>query len=253
MALIHYAYSFDVEEFMKSTSLLVESIDKSDLRLLYKAMTETIHNEFPGLQLLAEAGYRIPYEEEFTSLNFVGLPRSHPLGDYLDGVKPLPSEEIGYWLLTILARYLKKSSGIGANYSVLDMSLRNVGWSEVDREYLIAGLPCCLLIKPDCTRQSQRIESDPYWHWIVPSHAQSSGWLPYHEVARLKALLSRVEPKIRNYDGHLFPNPWGLLGQDLIDSQADWNNRLQSAFNRAMMMLNTALQVQTGVFMVMGH
>lgn len=253
MALRHYAYPFDVDTFMASALPLAKSVDAGDLRPLYEKMVETTHSAFQGPWLLDEAGSRLPGEDELARFNFVGLPRSRPVEDYLKGVVPLPSEEVGYWFLILLGRHLKRSCGIGSDYSILDTALRNVGWSETDREYLIAGLPCCLLIKPDCTRQSQRIESDPYWHWIVPSHAQSSGWLPYHEVTRLVDLLAQTQPKIRNYDVHLFPNPWGLAGEDLTDSQVDWNNRLQIAFDRAATMLETALHTKDGVFMVKAY
>lgn len=250
MALRHYAYSFDVDTFVASTSALVKSLDDGDIRPLYETTVQTIRNGFQGTWLLDEAGSRLPGVDELARFDLVGLPRSRPVEDYLSGLVPLPPDEVGHWFLIILARYLKRSRGIGADYSVLDAALRNVGWSETDREYLIAGLPCCLLIKSDCTRQSQRIESDPYWYWIVPSHAQSSGWLPYHEVTRLMDLLGQTQPKIRNYDVRQFPNPWGLVGKALADSQTDWNNRLQVAYDRAAMMLETALHTKDGVFMV---
>ncbi len=253
MALRHYAYSFDVDGFVKSASPLVESVDKGDLRPLFEMTAKTIRNGFQGSWLLEEAGSRLPGEDELVRFNSVGLPRSQPVEDYLKNVVAPPFDEIGYWLLIILSRHLQEFSGIGADYSVLEAALGNVGWSEIDREHLILGLPSCRLIRSDCTRLAQRNDSDPYWHWLVPSHAQSSGWLPYLEARKVLDLLAQTQPAIRNYDVCLFPNPWGLTGDDLSDSRADWNSHLQIAFDRAVTMLETAVNAENGVFMVMAY
>ncbi len=253
MAFRHHAYSFDVDGFVKSASPLVESVDKGDLRPLFEMTAKTIRNGFQGSWPLEEAGSRLPSEDELVRLNSVGLPRSHPLEDYLKSVVSLPFDEIGYWFLIILSRHLKVPVGIGADYSVLEMALGNVGWSELDRERLIHGLPSCRLIRSDCTRLAQRSDSDPYWHWLVPSHAQSSGWLPNLEARRVLDLLAQTEPAIRNYSIRLFPNPWGLTGDQLSDSRADWNSHLQIAFDRAATMLETAVSAENGVFMVMSY
>ena len=253
MALRHYAYSFDVDGFVKSVCPLVESVDKGDLRPLFEMTAITIRNGFLVPWVLEEAGSRLPSEDELVMSNSVGLPRLQPLEDYLKNVVAPPPDEIGHWLLIILSRHLKVSCGIGADYSVLEMALGNVGWSEIDREYLILGLPGCRLIRSDCTRLAQRNDSDPYWHWLVPSHAQSSGWLPHLETRRLLDLLAQTQPAIRNYDVCLFPNPWGLTGDELCDSRADWNSHLQIAFDRAVTMLETAVNAENGVFMVMAY
>lgn len=60
MALRHYAYSFDVDGFMKSTSPLVESVDNGDLRPLFEMTTKTIRNGFEGYWPLEEAGSHLP-------------------------------------------------------------------------------------------------------------------------------------------------------------------------------------------------
>jgi hypothetical protein len=100
---------------------------------------------------------------------------------------------------------------------------------------------------------SLRTDKDPYWHWIVPPHAQSSGWLPPDEVVRLVDHLASMQPGIQNYDPRLFPNPWQLTGEALIDSQHDFFVRLHNAYDKASAMLQRAQQSNKGVFMVMAY
>ncbi len=253
MALKHYAFSFDVNRFQKSISPLIAAVDEGNLRPLYDEANKTIQFMAQGAWLLDEAGSPLLGLDEIDRVNFAGVPRTQPIKEYLGDSNAVHPGDIGYWLLLVMSRYLEKSCGIGGDYPILETALANAGWSYADCERLLRGLPCCLLMKSDCKRLSLRTDNDPYWHWIVPSHAQSSGWLSHHQVVRLLDEISSVRPTIQGYDPHLFPNPWNLTGEALVDSQRDFIERLQNAYNKAIVMLQHAQQSSRGVFMIMAY
>ena len=253
MALRHHAFLFDIHAFHKSISSLIVAVDRGDLLPLFDQANKIIKDVAPDVWLFDDVGSPLMGRDEIHKVNFAGVPRTQPITQQLADAKAVHPGDIGYWLLIVMSRYLEKSSGIGSNYSILETALTNMGWSHANRERLFYGLPTCLLLMSNCTRVSLRTDKDPYWHWIVPPHAQSSGWLPPEEVVRLVDHLASMQPRIQSYDPQLFPNPWQLTGEALIDSQHDFFVRLHNAYDEASVMLRQAQQSNRGVFMVMAY
>lgn len=253
MALRHNAFSFDKDAFQTSITPLVAAVDKGNLLPLYDEANKIIQTMSQSVWFLDVTDGSLLGPDTIDRFDFTGVPRTQPINEYLKKPDAVHPGDIGYWFLLVMSRCLEKSSGIGADYSILETALTNVGWSCADCELLVRGLSCCSLVRPDCRRVAFRADHDPYWHWIVPPHAQSSGWLPYHEVTRLLAELSSAQSGIRDYDPILFPNPWNLTGEALTDSQRDFSRRLQSAYEKAIAMLLRAERSSTGVFMFMAY
>lgn len=253
MALKHYAFCFDVMTFRESILPLVSAVNEGNLLPLYAEANKIIQTAVESEWLLDQAGSPLLGPDEIDRIDFAGVRRTQSINEYLKQSDIVHPGDIGYWFLLVLSRSLEESCGMGGDYSILETVLTNAGWQHEDCERLVRGLPCCLLIRPDCQRLSFRASHDPYWHWIVPSHAQSSGWLPYNEVVRLLDNLSLLQSAIQDYDPCLFPNPWNLTGEALTDSQCDFFARLESAYKKAIAILQRAQQSSRGVFMVMGY
>lgn len=253
MALRHHAFLFDIHAFRKAISSLIVAVDKGDLWPLFDQADKIIKDMTPDMWLFDDVGSPLMGCDEIHRVNFAGVPRTQTITQQLADVRAIHPGDIGYWLLIVMSRYLEKAPGIGPNYSILETALTNTGWSHMNCEHLFYGFPTCLLLRSNCRRVSLRADNDPYWQWIVPPHARSSGWLPSDEAVRLGAHLAAIRLRIQNYDPQLFPNPWQLTGEALMDSQHDFSVRLHNAYDEASVMLQRAQQSNRDVFMVMAY
>ncbi len=248
---IHYATTFQYEEYRNKVQLLVTQVDQQNYRLLKEQVCKVIEefqNEYP----LDDMG-QVKYVDGMTS-NV--LTQKWPLleldGDGLVDTDEIvtqnapSSQDLGYWFLIILARYLKPCISPLGNWYVLYKVLESSGWSLSDCKLLFYGLPTYTLLKPNLPEQSTKpltVES-PYWLWLHPGRAWS-GWLPTAEVDRLFSKLSHTENQLSDFDFGRMPN---INASDAVVIK-DYRAYLQAGFADTITMLAMAQKHHLGLFM----
>ena len=247
MALRHKAFLLDAHEFREKVLPILVSLDSGDARPLYELALSTFRRTEPSKWVLGMAGSSLL---DITKVNSVGLPANRSVEDLLRDTSAIPPSELGYWLLLIFSDFLQECPGIGVNYAILDRVLNMLGWSQDDRRLLFEGVPTSTLLKPASTPVPTVSEKDPYWYWMIPSHANKRGWLSQDQILRLYHQLHAEGRSIRTFDHRRFGEKWGLMPITVPDGQLDYLKRLHEAFEHAIMMLEASQQAKTELYLV---
>lgn len=233
MGLLHSTFLFDYKLFYQEISALLRDLDKGDYLPVYARARESVNGIKPEEWILHDQGTTL-----VPSILEIGVDPEFR-----------ESDRIGYCLLVILSAYLRKNQpSLCENWAILHRVLQIVGWSNVDSELLIEGMPIEKLLKPNLKFISRepRKSTDPYWRWVVPDHAHTAGWLPLEEIHRLRLKLLEAKPLLAHFDFTSYPhievtNPVVVR---------DYQQRLQMAYTNALALLSAAEEVKVGLFMV---
>lgn len=247
MALRHRAFLLDAAGFKRKAMPILMSLDAGNVSPLYAAALTVVQHTESDKWVLNTTGSSLL---DITKVNSAGLPLTRPIGAILGNASAIPSSEIGYWLLLLFSAFLLPCPGMGENYSILNDVLRISGWSENERLLLFEGRPTSVLLKPDTAPVSLIKHTDPYWYWMVP-RAHSSGWLSQERISQLYTRLVSEREFIHTFDARRFGNP-GALDDEiaLAEVQRDYLQRLRSAFQRCITMLEKAQEAKAELYMV---
>jgi hypothetical protein len=225
--MLHAAFVLDHTAFQHHIAPILVAIDRGALYPLRTKAEAVIGSMEPEEWLLQEQGTML---ESF-----------EPFGD-------IDHADIGYWLLVLMSTFLQRAPSLGTNWSVLLRALDIVGWSEDDSWLLARGVPTVSLLKPDIHIAPGTVlrESDPYWHWMVPTQSYQRGWLPPEQVHRLKPRLESARDAIMALDDTVIDASYGRSPYGPLDNVA----RLRDAYGKALAMLKAASSVGKALYMV---
>lgn len=251
MGLIHRAYLLDAGGFRRNSIPILASLDAGNAQPLYEQAAAIVQQTVPGEWILRLAGDSLL---DIREVNSVGHPWRYPIETRLRNASSIPSYEIGYWLMIIFSTFLKRCPGVGGNYSILEWVLGDMlGWSQEDKQLLFEGVSTSLLLKPDLPPASEARREDPYWHWMIPSHSKSRGWLSQEQISYVYQRLLSEKGTIQTFDHSRFGDHRGVIKIDVPDGQLDYLRGLKAAFGRALMMLEAAQQAETELYMTISY
>lgn len=251
MGLLHRAYLLNAGGFKEKVAPILASLDTGDAQPLYEQAVAIYQQTVPGEWILRLAGDSLL---DIREVNSVGHPWKDPIENRLKDASTIPPYEIGYWLLIIFSTFLERCPGMGSNYSILEWVLGDMlGWNQEDKQLLFEGVSTSLLLKPDTVPVLVVAREDPYWHWMIPSHSKSRGWLSQEQISYLYQRLLLEKETIQTFDYSRFGDHHGVFRIDVPDGQLDYLKRLQAAFGRAIMMLEAAQQAKMEVYMTMSY
>lgn len=231
MGLLHSAFLFDYKRFRQETFDLLCEADRGNYLPIYARARQSVQC----------------IEAEEWILHLQGTTLSlHEIETDIELDEPI---EVGYHLLVVLSAYLlRKCPSLAGNWGVLQKALQVAGWSDVDIELLVEGMPIEKLLKPDIEilQRGHQKATDPYWRWVIPTQAYASGWLPGEEVRRLRCKLQRTEKRIQIFDFSRYP------GIDTTNPTVirEYGRYLQTAYANALALLLVVEKAGMGVFMV---
>ena len=247
---VHHAATFRYQEYQQETSQLVELVDQHNYELLKAQACQTIEY-FQNEWSLTDLG-QVKYQSGVTTKI---LTQEWPLVKHgedslatvaeIEAISIPTSQDIGYWFLIILAKYLENCISPLANWYVLYAALESLGWPVAYRDLLFYGLPTYKLLKPNLTEPLTRplTADSPYWLWVHPSGAWS-GWLATAEVIMLVDKLHNIRDQVTNWDIGKIPN---------IDSSnpiviGEYREYLKKGLDDTLVMLSTAKKHKSGLF-----
>jgi len=225
--MIHSAFILDHEAFRCHIAPVLAAVDQGNLELLRVQAEAVIGKIEPKDWLLQEQGTIL-----------------ESLGSFED----IDHADVGYWLLVLMSTFLQRAPSLGTDWDVLLSALRIVGWSRDDSWLLVRGVPTVSLLKPDVyvAPGTKLKESDPYWHWMVPTQSYQRGWLPPDQVCDLELRLESVRDAIMGLDETVIDSSYGRNPDGPLDNVA----RLRDAYGKALEMLGAARSVGQALYMV---
>jgi len=248
---VHHAATFHYQEYQREVTQLVKLVDQHNYELLKKQVCQTVgylQDEWP-LSDLGQVKYQNGVTAKILTQEWPLLEHGEDSLATIEEIKAISiptSQDIGYWFLIILAKYLKNCISPLNNWYVLYTVLESLGWSKAYRDLLFYGLPTYKLLKPSLTEQSTKplTTNSPYWLWLHPGGAWS-GWLSTAEIVMLFDELHNIKDQIENWDIDKMPN---------IDTNnpvvvKEYQGYLEKAFDDTLAMLSTAQKDKTGLFM----
>lgn len=247
----HHAAVFDYKKYQREVHRLVARVDQQDYNPLKERVCQVIkqlQDEWP-LSDFGETRYRDGVIIEVLTQEWPLLEHGDDGLASIDDVRSISTptaQDLGYWFLITLAKYLSPCISPMNNWYVLATVLESLGWSKPDSELLFCGFPTYKLIKPELTEPSIKplTAKSPYWLWVQPSRAWS-GWLPNAKIELLLDKLRHTKDQIVNFDLVMIPNI--DVSNPIVVK--DYSEYLQTGFDDTLAMLSVAKKRQLGLFM----
>ncbi len=252
MGHLHRAFLLNVGGFTKEIAPILTSLDRGDARPLYEKSVTIIRQTPPEQWILRLAGANLL---DISKVDSMGRPWKTPIQGHLEDASTIPPYEVGYWLLIVFSNFVQRCVGIGYDYNILDGALFLLGWDQEERRLLFEGKPTSLLLKPNKLLVPVASYTDPYWHWMIPTHSKSRGWLSQENISKLHHRLLLIKEAVQSFDPKKFETDLSGFWLEVHEKEEQqyYYERLQVTFERAITMLKTSQANKSDLFMTISY
>ena len=251
MANVHAASLFDYTKYQQTIQPLVTQVDNDDFEAVRSLTYQAIEQFQRAWPLSDEGMFKYTDGVAIKVLTQLWPLHSHngellTTTDKVEAIANPSQQDLGYWFLIILGRFVQSCPTPGSNWSVLNTVLDRLRWSQEQRALLFLGMPTASLLKPNANQALNRplTPDDPYWYWLRLG-ASRSGWLTHEQAQELHTSLLEIQDKVLRFDISHFPN---IHANNPIVIE-DYEDRLRQSYEATVQMLSAAIESGLGLFM----
>lgn len=246
MALFYRSYMFDASGFRAQMEGLVGSMQRGDLGPLFvdalNAVAKTPPEKFPFRSI----------GEDLIDIQTESVTGKHWERDIkllLEDPSAIDQADLGYWVMLILSNYLVSAVGIGTDYNILQVALRDMHWSKNEISLLLQGQPLPSLFSSPSIADDQPI-IPIHWNYARPYNSRSAGWISLEEILHLEKRLREITVVAHSDNHKRVKHLLRKMKIVSVDEKINMMKRVSDAYDRALGMLEKAIGSEKDLYIL---